>query len=187
MGDYDPGSPYDDYDQRRRRSRRRRMENEIDDAWAAADQDDLYDDAAEIEDLAAGYIDDRLRPPADSMNTEQIELRDLGPIKGAARRLQERTRRQPSREERIRRRYDPEEAYADSPSYHANKRNILDRVLDPISGEINYSSSKPKRGVPNGARPPLSLWVIVMLVIFGLVALLVVVFACGAAIWLMQG
>ncbi|HEX3051785.1 MAG TPA: hypothetical protein VHP83_14095 [Aggregatilineaceae bacterium] len=187
MGDYDPGSPFDDYDQRRRRSRRRRTENEIDDAWAAADQDDLYDDAAEIEDLAAGYVDDRLRPPRDSMNTEQISLRDLGPIKGAARRLQERTRHQPPRQERIRRHYDPEEAYADSPSYQANKRNILDRVLDPISGEINYTPSKPKRGVPSNARPPLPVWGIAMLVILGLVALLVVVFACGAAIWLMQG
>ena len=48
----------DDYDARfdaRRRRRARRFENEADDAWGAAEEDDLAEPDLEIEDLAAGY------------------------------------------------------------------------------------------------------------------------------------
>jgi len=48
MDDYDPR-----FDKRRRRARR--FENEADDAWAAANEDDLIEPDLEIEDLAAGY------------------------------------------------------------------------------------------------------------------------------------
>lgn len=48
MDDDDPRS-----DQRKRRARR--FENEADDAWGAADEEDLAAPDLEIEDLAAGY------------------------------------------------------------------------------------------------------------------------------------
>jgi len=48
MDDYDPRS-----DQRQRRARR--LENEADDAWSAADEEDLAAPDLDIEDLAAGY------------------------------------------------------------------------------------------------------------------------------------
>ena len=49
MDDFD--ACFDD----RRRRRTRRFENEADDAWGAAEEDDLAEPDLELEDLAAGY------------------------------------------------------------------------------------------------------------------------------------
>lgn len=98
MSQYDPGDLYDSPPSRRRR-RAYRRESEFDDAWAAADEDDAYDDAVEIEDLAAGYLwedRDRLGMERDTPDDRPVAL---GPLPPSARRL--RARRRPPRDARV--------------------------------------------------------------------------------------
>lgn len=63
MSESDPGTPYEGVPSTRERQRRYggRRDTE-DDAWAAAEEDDLADSGLEIEDLAAGYVDEGLPP-----------------------------------------------------------------------------------------------------------------------------
>lgn len=76
MSNYDPGDLYDPPPRRRRPYG---QENEIDDAWAAADEDDLDDPGADIEDLAAGYHwEERDQYGLGHSDTEPAP--DLGPL-----------------------------------------------------------------------------------------------------------
>ena len=59
MSEYDPGTPYDGVPSPKERRRRYGWGSDgQDDAWGAADEDDLAEDDLEIEDLAAGYVDE---------------------------------------------------------------------------------------------------------------------------------
>ncbi len=63
MSEYDPGTPYDGVPSPKERRRRYGWGSDgQDDAWGAADEDDLAEDDLEIEDLAAGYVDEGLPP-----------------------------------------------------------------------------------------------------------------------------
>jgi hypothetical protein len=90
MSEHDPGDLYEPPPPRKRRRRSYLRENELDDAWAAAAEDDAFDDAVEIEDLAAGYVwddRDRLGVERDSADDDSGDLPSgLGPLPPSARR-----------------------------------------------------------------------------------------------------
>ncbi len=93
MDDFEPGdlgNLYDTPPPRKRRRRARWRESELDDAWAAADEDDAYDDALELEDLAAGYVwedRDRLGVEPDPLDGQPDERpAGLGPLPVSPRR-----------------------------------------------------------------------------------------------------
>jgi hypothetical protein len=96
MSQYDPGDLHEPPPPRKRRRRSYLRESELDDAWAAAAEDDAFDDAVEIEDLAAGYVwEDRDRlgverdPPADDPGDSPA---GLGPLPPSVRRGRPRRR-----------------------------------------------------------------------------------------------
>jgi len=92
MDDFEPGDLGNLYDTPppRKRRRARWRESELDDAWAAADEDDAYDDAVELEDLAAGYVwedRDRLGVERDPLDDQPDERpAGLGPLPASPRR-----------------------------------------------------------------------------------------------------
>jgi len=94
MSEYDPGDLYEPPPPRKRR-RPYLRENELDDAWAAAAEDDAFDDAVEIEDLAAGYVwddRDRLGVERDSADVPGDLPPGLGPLPPSTRRARPRRR-----------------------------------------------------------------------------------------------
>jgi len=158
MDDYDPRS-----DPRPRRARR--PENEADDAWSAADEDDLAEPDLEIEDLAAGYewnnpdlLDEPpLRRRSDSrpyIAAEPVERPRAPLISGS---------------------YDPARGYPSG---------------GPLSSEPPFDPFNPPTRPPDAPEPgpplapgclsELPLWGIVVVVILALVALAVVIFACAS-------
>lgn len=98
MDDFEPGDLGNLYDTPppRKRRRARWRESELDDAWAAADEDDAYDDAVELEDLAAGYVwedRDRLGVEPDPLDGQPDERpAGLGPLPVSPRRGRPRRR-----------------------------------------------------------------------------------------------
>lgn len=182
MDDFDPNVLNDPEGDRRRRRRRARdlQESEFDDAWSAANEDDISDHLLEIEDLASGYVyDETERRYGDD---ESPNVPDLGPLPPSAQRLSGR-RRQP-REERIKNRYDPRQAYAESPSYRS-KRGIINKVLSGITGEEPVMPSMQPRRNPDfqpGFLSTLPFWAILILVFMGFTIALISVLVC---VWTM--
>lgn len=157
-----------DYDPRFDPRRPRRPENEADDAWSAAEEDDLAEPDVEIEDLAAGYEwndpdllvqEPPLRRRSDSrpyIAAEPVE-RPGAPFTGGS--------------------YDPARGY---------------RSLGPITSEPFDPFRPPTKpdmpAMPGEARPPLApgclsalpFWGIVVVVVLALVALAVLVLALAS-------
>ncbi|MBN1200868.1 MAG: hypothetical protein JXJ20_03330 [Anaerolineae bacterium] len=184
MSDYDPGDQYEDRRANRRSRRRRQRSDEFDDAWAAANENDIPDDNVEIEDLASGYVldetgqIDRNQDLYDDDEDSTTDTSSLGPLPPSARRL---SKRKPvPYHERVRQRYDRSEAYAHSPSYQKSKRNVVERLLSPLDSSPHYTvPQKPKRD-PNFTPGPLGstpYWAILILVTLGFVAFAVLVLA----------
>jgi hypothetical protein len=189
--DYDPGSPFDDFDSRRARRRQRNQmmrDNEIDDAWAAADSDDVPDDAVELEDLAAGYVDDEAmnrRPEDDDLPITP----DLGPLPESARMVAQ--RRRTSAPVQLDQHTARDAAYAKSPSYHQSSQNVVDRVLGRMLGDTPYARteggySRELYRNPGGVLSHLPFWGIVILVILAVMALMAVILACAAMVVLLR-
>ena len=166
MNTYDPGEPNDGPPPRRRRPYRR--ESEVDDAWAAADEDDVYDHDVEIEDLAAGYLwEDRDRYGVEQEDeTTSPRQPDLGPLPPSAQRFYE--RRHVSRRKLPHQAVDRAQLYANSPSYHKSQRNTFDRAL----ARLDIDESR----MP-GVLSHLPFWGILLLVLLGFVSLLVAILA----------
>jgi hypothetical protein len=165
MNTYDPGEPYDGPPPRRRRPYRR--ESEFDDAWAAADEDDVYDDHVEIEDLAAGYLwEERDRYGVEQDEPASRRQPDLGPLPPSAQRFYE--RRHVSRRNLPHQTVDRDQLYANSPSYRKSQRNTIDRALARLDTD---DSRLP------GVLSHIPFWGILLLVLLGFVALLVAILA----------
>ena len=147
--DYDPGPPYEPPSYRRRRQRK----GEHDDAWAAADEDDFYDDGVEIEDLAAGYVwDDKQRERGRSNSRSRHDARyNRGDV----------YRRSPSHYRDRMKRGEYGEYRADA---HPDK---------PKRGPLPYESSPGQNWGTN-----IPFWQIVILVTLALLAFLAVALAC---------
>lgn len=175
MNDYDPGDlPNEDPLERRRRRRRQWAQNEIDDAWAAADEDDIPDDNVEIEDLAAGYVDEPVtlsravidEPVTldsvtldDPLEDDTISQVDLGPLPASAQRLVEERR--------------------------GNVRYSGGRAHAPIEQPATYQTVAPEP-VYTPSRPGrlsnIPFWGILLLVFLTLVALLVIFLAIASVL-----
>ncbi len=189
MGDFDPNMLDDrEGDRRRKRRRARDMhEGEFEDAWAAADSDDIPDHHAQIEDLAAYYVYDdeerRRREGRDEDEEENIPgVPDLGPLPPSARRLADR-KRQP-REERLQSRYDLNQVYAGSPSYK-RKRGIVSKVMEGITGSESILPPVKAKRDPNyqpGFLSTLPFWAILILVFMVFTIALISVLVC---VWTM--
>jgi hypothetical protein len=161
MNDYDPGDlPNDDPLERRRRRRRQWVENEVDDAWAAADEDDIPDDRVEIEDLAAGYVDEptsvELAATSDDP-LDEINPVDLGPLPASAQRLVQERRGTPAR-------------------YSTSRARDIDPVPEVRKPHLEPKPVYHRPGMLSG----ISFWGIVLLVFLGFIALLVVILALAS-------
>lgn len=171
--EYDPGDFYHGPPPRSSRERRRRLrENQYDDAWAAAESEAYGEDIAPG-DLAAGYVDEdyyRRRHGRDDHDepTYTGSGAGLGPTPTSPRRP--RPHQVLTRQERIRRRYDPRTLYPDSPSYQRHQ---------------GASFASTGSGSPaGGPLAQLPFWGILMLVILGVAALGAVVLACASVLLL---
>jgi hypothetical protein len=173
MDDYDPGDLYDEYKRRRRRFE---QGSDADDAWAAADEDDIPDESVDIEDLAAGYVDESERPDMAHNTRPPVRYTDsgLGPLPPSAQRATQ--RRSTPRESRIQKWYDRSQIYTDSPSYHQSQQNPIDRVLSPLNGDAHVPGQGRDPYRQPGVLGHIPLWGIVILVILGLMALFAVIF-----------
>lgn len=186
MSEHDPGDLYDPEPPRRRPAEYRR-ESETDDAWAAADENDLDDPGVEIEDLAAGYQwedQDRygVRPPHHPASGDyrpdplapDDPASDLGPLPESVRRVRQRTSPAPRSA-----RAASQTPYPDSPTYSRDTGG-------PERREIFYTTpGVPRPALPRPAYGPPSgipFWQILLLVILGMAALLAVAVACGAVL-----
>jgi hypothetical protein len=195
MDGYDPGDLNDD--SRRRRKRRGQLpENELDDQWAAAN--DEADHHAGLEDLASEYVYepmslDGTAEPVEHDNDSIVEDEvDLGPLPPSARRLSQRPIG--PRQERVKKRFDRSRAYADSPSYHRDAQNPLERLLSLFGGESLLSgpesdSPKLKRGMEDlpVSSSHIPFWGILVVVILALAAVMVTVLACVSVVLILRG
>lgn len=170
--DYNSGLPYDPPPRRRRRL------SEQDDAWAAADQDDLADDGVEIEDLAAGYgWEDRDRygqePPDD-------ESGDLPPSMATP--LPRRTSL-PHRPMAAQR-YDRDYALRRGASYHRDqaRRGEFGEYYGPVTPPAPKPVRKARPDTFTWIPRGLPYWQVLLLVVLSVVALLACVLAC-ASVW----
>lgn len=156
MNTYDPGDLYESRPPRRRREYRR--EGESDDAWAAADQDQLDGQGADIEDLAAGYLwEDDERYGVKGQSVQRPADRAALPP--------------PTYQGRARRSYRPRRASS----------------LTAWLGGRGASPGSPRRG-PSPASGPVQhipYWQILLIVTLGMLALLVTVLACAAILTLL--
>lgn len=153
--DYDPR-----FDPRPRRARR--PENETDDAWSAADEDDLAEPDVEIEDLAAGYEwndpdplvqEPPLRRRSDSrpyIAAEPVE-RPGAPFTGGS--------------------YDPARGYR---SLGPVSSEPFDPFRPPLKPDM---PAAPVQAEQPGCLSALPLWGIVLIVVLALVALAVIILA----------
>ena len=176
MSDYDPGTPHDPPPHRRRRQ----SDSEHDDAWAAADEDDLADPGADIEDLAAGYQwEDRDPHGRERSPDEPIQY----PYDIAGDRTapagRRRWRAPIPHSARTRQRHDRDNVYADSPSYHRDRAK---------RGEFGEFVDSPRRRRESAPGPMQSLgltipyWQILIVVILAIFAVLAAVLACAAVL-----
>jgi hypothetical protein len=161
------------HDERRRQQRRRnrQLDEELDDAWAAANEDDIPDHQVEIEDLASGYVEDPDKLEMDQRDEGDLPGADLGPLPPSARRLAQ--RRDIPRETRIRERYNRDNAYANSPSFHRSRQHPLDRAFSRLSGDDLIAQAQPHDPHP-GRLGHFPFWGILLLVVLGIIALFVV-------------
>ncbi len=154
--EYDPGTPYDPSPRRRRR---RREWNEQDDAWAAADEDDFYDDGVEIEDLAAGYLwdDEKLDPDSPPVPDWHDGENWSPPVE----RARERSR---SRHPRYNRgaQVDRDNVYSRSPTYYRDRMKRgeygefhSDNYNDAPPGKAKHGYT-PAESLPGSAYPLLA-------------------------------
>jgi len=155
MSTYDPGDLYEGRPPRRRREYRR--ESESDDAWAAADQDQLDGQGADIEDLAAGYLwedDERYGVKGHSVQRPA----DLGPLPP------------PTYQGHVRR-----------------QRPRSTSSLAAWLGIRGSSPGSPRRGASpaSGPAPHVPYWQVLLVVTLGMLALLVTVLACAAILTLL--
>jgi len=180
VDDFDPNMLDDrDTDRRRRRRARDFQESEFEDAWAAADSDDIPDHHVEIEDLASGYVyDESERRYGEEEDIPSVP--DLGPLPQSARRL---TGRKP-REERLQSRYDLNQVYAGSPSYK-RKRGLIGKMFSGMTGEdpmMPHLKAKRDPDYQPGFLSTLPFWAILILVFMGFTMALISVLVC---VWTM--
>ncbi|MBI5959853.1 MAG: hypothetical protein HY866_14020 [Chloroflexi bacterium] len=166
MSDYDPGDLVDPAPRRKRRHF-----DEVEDVWAAAEEDDLADPGVEIEDLAAGYHwEDRDRYGLeDPPDPTQTNLSAPPPAR------RPRTPRGELVSGRTARRYDRDRLYSDSPSYQRDQDQRR-RTPQRFERPIDLPSARPQRGRSRG----IPFWQILILVILGLTALLAVCLALAS-------
>lgn len=194
-------SNYDEFSARRRSRRHRRRSGELDDQWAAADENDIYDDGVEIEDLAVSYAWDdeenprhredqlagRREPEEDAdastgpYDTGSGPRADLGPLPDSARRLRSRPR--PPGLDARRNRYERVAAYGDSPSFQKSRENMVERVISGLGFSDPYHPPdvrKPKRGeeLAPSLLGNIPFWGFVILTILGFAAVVAVLLAC---------
>lgn len=192
MRDYDPGGPWDDYDRDRGRADRRRRSrghwDHPDDAWAAAHEDAAPpDDGLEAEDFAAGYVggDDPARRDVDD------DAWNPFPDTERMRRLREQAEQRPTRELRIRNRYDRSQIYARSPSYRRSQQGLPERA-GPMSADDFFRppDTRPQSALNLSVDVPIvdgiPYWGVLILVILGIVAVLGVALAIAALVVLLH-
>jgi hypothetical protein len=156
MSTDDPGDPDESRSPHLRREYRR--DSETDDAWAAADQDQLDGHGADIEDLAAGYLwEDDERYGVRQSTTQGPSA--LGPLPSPARRGRAR------RDQRPRGAADP---------------------AGRLGGRETYPG-QPRRGPYPAGGPAhhIPYWQVLIIVILGMLALLVTALACAAILTLL--
>lgn len=184
--DFDPSSLFDDTDSRRARRRQRNQmwrDNEIDNAWAAADSDDVPDDAVELEDLAAGYVDEDVTKERTANEDDLPLLPDLGPLPESARMVNQ--RRRTAGPVKLDEQTTRDAAYARSPTYHKKKRsqNAVDRFLGQMIGDSEQTNiSRELVRNPGGVLSRLPFWGILILVILAITSMMAVILACATMV-----
>lgn len=168
MSEHDPGDLYEPPPRRRDYA----QEDEYDEAWGAGDQGNIGHPGIDSEDQSAGHPKtDRERYGVGSRAPGPDDASDPGPLPPPPPR-----HRRPNSlpaDPRTNPYYDPDQLYADSPSYR-RKRGIdsPDSVLPPVK----------KKGIPKRKNSPygsfhMPYWQILILVILGVMALFAVTLA----------
>ncbi|MBN1565222.1 MAG: hypothetical protein JXA10_15360 [Anaerolineae bacterium] len=160
--DYDPGPLYEPPSYRRRRQSR----GEQDDAWAAADEEDFYDDGADIEDYAAGYVDHE--------RTRQQERADAPENWQDGEQWSSSVNRARARGQYPRRaNYDRDAVYGRSPTHYR------DRMKRGEYGEYHTAHRAPYESASGSKRGlHIPFWQVLLIVSLVLGALLAAALAC---------